>query len=139
MKRSLEEKGYEALSPFELKNKLIDLAGTDHERMMLNAGRGNPNWVAVNPRQGFFHLGLFAIEESQRNPHRPGLGGTPEKDGLSKRFENFIAAHSEKPGVPFLEEAFKYVCDTLKMDGDTFFWKWWTPFSATTTPLLTGC
>lgn len=120
MKRSLEEKGYEALSPFELKNKLIDLAGTDHERMMLNAGRGNPNWVAVNPRQGFFHLGLFAIEESQRNPHRPGLGGTPEKDGLSKRFENFIAAHSEKPGVPFLEEAFKYVCDTLKMDGDTF-------------------
>lgn len=31
--------------------------------MMLNAGRGNPNWVAMPPRGGFFQLGLFAIEE----------------------------------------------------------------------------
>lgn len=38
-----EEKKYEALSPFELKNKLIEMAQTHHERTMLNAGRGNPN------------------------------------------------------------------------------------------------
>ncbi len=42
-----EEKRYEKLSPFELKDKLIKIAGSNHERMMLNAGRGNPNWVAV--------------------------------------------------------------------------------------------
>ena len=63
-----EEKKYEHLSPFELKNKLIQMAGTHHERMMLNAGRGNPNWVAVEPRHGFFQMGLFALSESERKP-----------------------------------------------------------------------
>ena len=120
MKRSLEEKSYEALSPFELKNKLISMAQTHHERMMLNAGRGNPNWVAINPRQGFFYLGLFALGESQRKPHRPGLGGTAEQEGISKRFEEFVSNNSKKPGVVFLDKAYKYVCDTLKMDGDEF-------------------
>ena len=42
MQRSKEEKGYEALSPFELKNKLISMAEGNRERIMLNAGRGNP-------------------------------------------------------------------------------------------------
>ncbi len=120
MKRSLEEKSYEALSPFELKNKLISMAQTHHERMMLNAGRGNPNWVAINPRQGFFYLGLFALGESQRKPHRPGLGGTAEQEGISKRFEEFVSNNSKKPGVVFLDKAYKYVCDTLKMDSDEF-------------------
>ena len=32
---------YADLSPFELKDKLIALAQSDAERMMLNAGRGN--------------------------------------------------------------------------------------------------
>lgn len=31
---------YQQLSPFELKNKLVELAKHRGERMMLNAGRG---------------------------------------------------------------------------------------------------
>jgi aspartate 4-decarboxylase len=31
---------------------------------MLNAGRGNPNFVATLPRNAFFQLGLFAVGES---------------------------------------------------------------------------
>ena len=46
MERS-EERRYEGLSPFELKNKLVELAKHRGERMMLNAGRGNPNWIAL--------------------------------------------------------------------------------------------
>ena len=115
-----EEKRYEHLSPFELKNKLIQMAGTNHERMMLNAGRGNPNWVAITPRQGFFQMGLFALGESQRNPHRPDLGGTPEKKGIAKRFEEFTAKNSNVPGVDFLKKAFLYVQDKLKINPDEF-------------------
>ena len=48
------EARYESLSPFELKNKLISMADGRSEKMMLNAGRGNPNWVATTPRAGFF-------------------------------------------------------------------------------------
>ena len=57
-----EEKKYERLSPFELKNKLISMAQSNSERMMLNAGRGNPNWIAVEPREACFQLGLFAMD-----------------------------------------------------------------------------
>ena len=49
MKPSVEKK-YEGLSPFELKDKLISIAKSHPDRAMLNAGRGNPNWVAVAPR-----------------------------------------------------------------------------------------
>ena len=37
------------ISPFEVKDALIELAASHHDRMMLNAGRGNPNWVATEP------------------------------------------------------------------------------------------
>ncbi|MFH1995441.1 MAG: bifunctional aspartate transaminase/aspartate 4-decarboxylase [Candidatus Omnitrophota bacterium] len=118
--RPSEEKRYEGLSPFELKNKLIQIAQTRHERMMLNAGRGNPNWVAITPRHGFFQFGLFALEESQRKPHRPGLGGAPEKAGIAKRFEEFLTKKKDLPGVTFLRDAFAYVRDTLAIDPDEY-------------------
>ena len=115
-----EEKRYEHLSPFELKNKLIQMAATHEERLMLNAGRGNPNWVAVTPRHGFFQLGLFALAESERKPHRPGLGGPPEKEGIAKRFEEFTRKNSNAPGVKFLHQAFLHVRQALKINPDEF-------------------
>jgi len=51
LNEATEEKRYAGLSPFELKNKLIAMSQTHHERLMLNAGRGNPNWLAEMPRQ----------------------------------------------------------------------------------------
>ena len=51
------------LSPFELKDTLIKLASSDASRTMLNAGRGNPNFLATRPREAFFRLGEFALAE----------------------------------------------------------------------------
>ena len=51
------------LSPFELKDKLIEIASSDAQRLMLNAGRGNPNFVATLPRWAFLALGEFAMAE----------------------------------------------------------------------------
>ena len=64
MNKTSQEKSYEQLSPFELKDKLIAMAEKRSEKLMLNAGRGNPNWVATNSRHGFFLLGNFAMEEA---------------------------------------------------------------------------
>jgi len=116
----LEERRYEHLSPFELKNKLIQIATTHHEKMMLNAGRGNPNWVAIAPRQGFFQLGLFALVESERKPHRPGLGSTAENKDISKRFQEFLKKNAGAPGIKFLKDSFSYVRKELKIDADDF-------------------
>ena len=52
------------LSPFELKDFLISLAKDTQRQgtaMMLNAGRGNPNWSATEAREAFFMLGKFAL------------------------------------------------------------------------------
>lgn len=64
------EKKMSEISPFELKNILIELADESARKsthIMLNAGRGNPNWIATTPREAFFLLGQFGLEECRRN------------------------------------------------------------------------
>ena len=56
-------KKFETLSPFEIKDELIKLAkktSRTAQSAFLNAGRGNPNWIATTPREGFFLLGACA-------------------------------------------------------------------------------
>lgn len=115
-----EEKRYERLSPFELKNKLISMSESNDERMMLNAGRGNPNWIAVEPREAFFQLGLFAMDEAQRHELRPGFGSPAEKKGLVTRFNSFVKKNAKKPGVSFLKKAVAYAHKELKMEPAEF-------------------
>ena len=63
--------GLDDLSPFQLKDQLIryakdQTAGKAATHKFLNAGRGNPNWVATTPREAFFLLGQFGLAESKR-------------------------------------------------------------------------
>ena len=44
---------YSKLSPFEVKDALIRLASRVSDRLMLNAGRGNPNFMATVPPRHF--------------------------------------------------------------------------------------
>ncbi|UCH12453.1 MAG: bifunctional aspartate transaminase/aspartate 4-decarboxylase [Candidatus Omnitrophota bacterium] len=119
MKRQ-EEKRYEKLSPFELKDKLIKLSKAHHERLMLNAGRGNPNWVAVTPREGFFLFGRFALQESLRVTDLPAIGGFCERQGSGERFKSFLKNNKEAEGTVFLQKAFDYVKDEMNIDPDDF-------------------
>ena len=64
------DKNLEKISPFEIKNRLIEMADESVKKMahvMLNAGRGNPNWIATEAREAFFALGGFGIEECSRS------------------------------------------------------------------------
>ena len=66
---------FETLGPFEIKDELIKLAkktSRTTQSAFLNAGRGNPNWIATTPREGFFLLGQFAVTESKRVMEHPG-------------------------------------------------------------------
>ena len=99
-------KKFETLSPFEIKDELIKLAkktSRTTQSAFLNAGRGNPNWIATTPREGFFLLGQFAITESQRVlDHPAGLGGMPAAQGIANRLAAYLAKHKEMPGAAFL-------------------------------------
>jgi aspartate 4-decarboxylase len=118
-----EQKEFEKLSPFELKDKLIQLAGDASRRSaqtMLNAGRGNPNWIATTPRDAFFTLGTFAIQESKRVWDAPDLGGMPQKAGIAKRLSDFVAKNPNAPGIRLLHAAVEYAATELKFNADAF-------------------
>lgn len=112
------------LSPFELKDELIKLAGSVSNRLMLNAGRGNPNFLATVPRHGFWQLGLFAMIESERSfSYLTGVGGFPRRAGIEERFDLFTRAHHDVPGVQFLAGAVSFVRDQLGLDGGNFLYE----------------
>ena len=91
------DKNLEKISPFELKNRLIEMADESVKKMahvMLNAGRGNPNWIATEAREAFFALGGFGIEECRRVMDMPeGIAGIPQKTGIAQRFEEYLKKH----------------------------------------------
>src|SRR6188472_2495828 len=117
-------KKFEALSPFEIKNELIELAkktSRTTQSAFLNAGRGNPNWVATTPREGFFLLGQFAITESRRvMEHEPGIGGMPAAKGIAGRLDGWLAKHMDMPGAEFLGGMVKFAIGKFKFDPDAF-------------------
>ena len=117
-------KKFEALSPFEIKDELINLAKANSrttQSAFLNAGRGNPNWIATTPREGFFLLGQFALTESTRVMQHPaGIGGMPQASGIADRFEGWLAKHADMPGAGFLTSMTQFAVKTFKFDRDAF-------------------
>jgi aspartate 4-decarboxylase len=115
---------FEALSPFEIKDELIKLAKGTSKRTQsafLNAGRGNPNWVATTPREGFFLLGQFAITESKRVMEHPaGLGGMPQPRGIAGRFEAWLTKHADMPGAEFLSAMLSFAVEKFGFEADAF-------------------
>lgn len=125
-----EMKRLSSLSPFELKAEFIKLAEAQQEgkpgqkgmaaRTMLNAGRGNPNWVATGPREAYLALGYFALSESRRVWTADNLGGMPEKQGSAARFERFVRTHPELPGIEMLKASFDLAVERFGFDADAF-------------------
>lgn len=114
---------YAKLSPFEIKDKLIQLANQSAKRsatMMLNAGRGNPNWVATTPREAFFLLGQFAVSECKRVLDLPDLGGMPKPEGIAHRLEQYLDSHADVPGADFLRAIVPFAVDRFQFDADAF-------------------
>jgi len=99
------------LSPFELKDNLIHLAKETEQQStatMLNAGRGNPNWIATQPREAFFLLGKFALGECRRIRDDKILAGMPAKQGIGQRFELFLDMNKAEAGADFLRGVLDY-------------------------------
>ena len=114
---------YGKISPFEFKDKLIDLAkysANMNNRSILDAGRGNPNWTAAAPREAFFTFGQFAVSETRLNWNLSDLAGMPNKDGISKRFYKYIDENSNMPGSSLAKAIIDYGINELNFNGDEF-------------------
>ena len=114
----------ETLSPFEIKDELITLARKTSQAghaAFLNAGRGNPNWIATTPREGFFLLGQFALTESRRvMEHEAGLGGMPAKRGVAARLAAWLGKQKDAPGAAFLADAVAFAVGKFGFTPDDF-------------------
>ena len=101
------------LDPFELKDRLIALAAAHARRSagtLLNAGRGNPDWLALAPRAAFLLLSRFALGEAyamrgSELGRLAGLGSAPRGPGIAGRLRRFLAARKEVPGAALLRQA----------------------------------
>jgi aspartate 4-decarboxylase len=115
---------YETLSPFEIKNDLAKVAtktARASQIAYLNAGRGNPNWIATEPRSAFFLLGQFAITESQRTMSLPaGVGGMPKAQGIAGRLAEWLETHAELPGAVLLQNVIPWAVKTFDFNPDAF-------------------
>ncbi len=117
-------KKFETLSPFEIKDELIKLAkktSRTAQSAFLTAGRGNPNWIATTPREGFFLLGQFAITESKRVMEHPaGLGGMPAAQGIANRLAAYLSKNKEMPGAEFLASMVPFAVKLFGFEPDAF-------------------
>ncbi len=123
------EKALEVLSPFEVKNKLIELAQADAKKTtatFLNAGRGNPNWITVKPRQAFFLLGKFGMQESAHTWDVPeiGISGMPSIAGAGARFQKFLDDNKAEAGADLLQGAFDYLVKQKGANPDEVAQEW---------------
>jgi aspartate 4-decarboxylase len=111
----------ETISPFELKDDLIKIAKDPASaHAFLDAGRGNPNWIATTPREAYFLFGSFGIEESKRVWDEPDLGGMPKREGIGARFDDFVKRHASDPGAAMLKAGIDYGVEKLKFDKDAW-------------------
>ncbi|MFE7516539.1 bifunctional aspartate transaminase/aspartate 4-decarboxylase [Streptomyces sp. NPDC057540] len=125
-----EIQSFAQLSPFELKDRFIKLAQAAQadkpgqkeksQAQMLNAGRGNPNWVATGPREAFCALGYFALSESRRAWTADNLGGMPELKGSAERFDTFVRRHPDLPGIEMLRDCVEHAVERFGFDRDAF-------------------
>lgn len=116
------------MSPFEIKNELINLAKKDARRstsVFLNAGRGNPNWITTVPRDAFFLLGQWAMSECRRTyTDTEMIAGMPASEGSMKRLQDFIMTRSTEPGAIMLHNAIEYATKELGLNGDDLAYEW---------------
>lgn len=122
------EKALEGMSPFEIKNTLIKMAKKGSEtstRTYLNAGRGNPNWIATAPREAFFLLGQWAVEVCRGEMYfKPGVAGMPPKEDLGESLKQFLRDNSARPGAHLLQRAIDYCESVLQIDADSLAYEW---------------
>src|SRR5436853_7752425 len=80
-------KEFDKLGPFEIKDfvqKVPSKTALETSLSYLNAGRGNPNWIATEPRQAFCLFGQFAVTERKRVLDLPpGVDAAPTAAGIA--------------------------------------------------------
>lgn len=120
------------VSPFEFTHGLKAKAFGRAASMVINAGRGNPNFLLTDVRDAFALLLYFATHcataatpipaksaeggECERYP--VGLRVRPQVQGIASKLKSWLEEHSQSKGAEFLAKAVDYIQDEVDEDVD---------------------
>ncbi len=111
---------YAELSPFEFKDFLIKKA-SEKQLPVLNAGRGNPNFINTRARLAFSMLQDFAVSVSAGSGINKDLAYPPQdKEGISDKFKKHLAEQADIQTAEFLLQSMDYSNNKLAIQPDSF-------------------
>lgn len=118
LRQETEEQLQKELGAFEITANQREIAKTNVAGYpVLDAGRGNPNWINTQARYAFTRFSDFATQECELDMNRGSMAGHARKEGIGDRFD--AAMNPENSTDAFLVEAVDYCVATLGMDKDT--------------------
>ncbi|WP_438751024.1 bifunctional aspartate transaminase/aspartate 4-decarboxylase [Pararhizobium sp. O133] len=122
---AIDYKKFEKMSPFEIKDGLMKLAKRSSAKSasaLLNAGRGNPNWIATAAREAFFLFGQFALSECRRTMDNPvaGLAGMPQPKDIAARLSTWLDKRGDEPGADFITRMIDHGVKAFGFNADAF-------------------
>ena len=83
---------------------------------VLDAGRGNPNWINAQTRYAFTRFMNFAIGECELDMNQGGMAGHGKLEGVGERFD--ASMNPDDPTDAFLIAAVDYCVNTLGLPAD---------------------
>lgn len=105
------------IGAFEITAEQRELAKTNEAGYsVLDAGRGNPNWINTQTRYAFTRFMNYAIGECERVMQEDSMAGQARKEGIGERFD--AAMNPEDPTDAFLIAAVEYCVDSLGLEKD---------------------
>ena len=118
-----EERLQNEIGAFEITAEQRELAKTNEAGYpVLDAGRGNPNWINTQARYAYTRLTNFALSECERTMNQGSMAGQAQKEGIGERFD--AAMNPDDKTDAFLMTAVRYCVDFLGLDKDMLLKEW---------------
>ena len=102
-----EEQLQNEIGAFEITAEQRELAKTNEAGYpVLDAGRGNPNWINTQARYAYTRFTNFALSECERTMNQGSMAGQAQKEGIGERFT--AAMNPDDKTDAFLIAAVRY-------------------------------
>lgn len=117
LQEEAEEQLEKELGAFEITANQRELAKNNEAGYpVLDAGRGNPNWINTQARYAFTRFMDFATRECELDMNNGTMAGHARQEGIGDRFD--AAMDPEDATDAFLIQAIQYCTDTLGLEKD---------------------
>ena len=118
MQQEAEEQLQRELGAFEITANQREMAKANEAGYpVLDAGRGNPNWINTQARYAFTRFSDFDTQECERDMSVGAMAGHAQKEGIGDRFD--AAMNPENSTAAFLIAAVDYCVAELGLDKDS--------------------